>query len=250
MRTDTTRVSVGSVPFEVTSLTKATSTVMALARDQSAQPIRLANAYCVAAANSDDNYMEILRGPGMNFPDGSPVVWFMRRSKGIGQRPGRVRGPSLFAQCLDEGREHDVKHFFVGTTTSTLELLQSEAERRYPGLEITGTYAPKFAPVSNEMIQEIADEVNARESDIIWIAMGTPKQDFVAAALAPLVNKPCIGVGAAFDFIAGTSKEAPLWVQRSSFEWLYRFASEPRRLWRRYLFGNIQFIKAAFRQQE
>ncbi|WP_307096260.1 WecB/TagA/CpsF family glycosyltransferase [Rhodococcus sp. SORGH_AS_0301] len=233
------------MPFEVTSLTKATSTVMALARDQSAQPIRLANAYCVAAANSDDTYMEILRGPGMNFPDGSPVVWFMRRSKGVGQRPGRVRGPSLFAQCLDEGREHDVKHFFVGTTTSTLELLQSEAERRYPGLEITGTYAPKFAPVSNEMIQEIADEVNARESDIVWIAMGTPKQDFVAAALAPLVNKPCIGVGAAFDFIAGTSREAPLWVQNSSFEWLYRLAREPKRLWRRYLIGNLVFLKAA-----
>ncbi|WP_261770106.1 MULTISPECIES: WecB/TagA/CpsF family glycosyltransferase [unclassified Rhodococcus (in: high G+C Gram-positive bacteria)] len=193
--------------------------------------------------------MDVLRGPGMNFPDGSPVVWFMRRTKAGGQRPGRVRGPSLFAQCLDEGREHGVKHFFVGTTTSTLELLQSEAQRRYPGIEITGTHAPKFAPVSNEMIREIADEVNARESDIVWIAMGTPKQDFVAAALAPLVNKPCIGVGAAFDFIAGTSKEAPIWVQNSSFEWLYRLLTEPRRLWRRYLFGNVRFVLAALRSK-
>ncbi|MBY6349117.1 WecB/TagA/CpsF family glycosyltransferase [Rhodococcoides corynebacterioides] len=239
------RILVGSVPFVVTSIDEAAQFVLSRAGSELPVPIRLANAFCVASADSDKDYRAILQGPGLNFPDGQPVVWFMRAYGNASRKPERVRGPSFFEHCLKMGRLYKTRHFFVGTSPSTLNALTAAVSARFPGAEIAGSYAPDFAPISEAMIERIAYEVNSSDCDLVWVAMGTPKQDFVAAALAPVVNRPCIGVGAAFDFVAGTTREAPSWIQRSSLEWLYRLATEPGRLWRRYLFGNARFLYVA-----
>lgn len=242
---DFERGRVGGISFSVTNLKLATDWVINEAASQSPSPqaITLSNSWCVALAASDSEYEQVLKSEDVTvFPDGTPVVWALRLA---GKRiAGRVRGPSLFRQVLDRGRAKNLRHYFVGSTEDTLQALTSRVIREYPGIIVAGSYSPPFAPVSSGLVEEIAARVRKSDANVVWVGMGTPKQDFVSARLAPLVLIPVAGVGAAFDFVAGTTGEAPVWVQHSGFEWLHRLVSEPRRLWRRYVFGNVQFLLA------
>ncbi|MCZ4518049.1 WecB/TagA/CpsF family glycosyltransferase [Rhodococcus ruber] len=238
------RVSVGKVPFEVTDLTQATGRVLTLVRDHNPLPIRLANAYCVATASKDHTYLRLLNDVGLNFPDGTPVVWFMR-SRARTSKPSRVRGPSLFREVLDKGQQSGISHFFLGTTPSTLTALQNEVKRMYPLANIRGTLSPAFGPLSDKFYSEAVSAIERASPDIVWVALGSPKQDFAAVEICKRTNVTCIGVGAAFDFVAGTANEAPEWIQANGIEWLFRLATDPKRLWRRYIFGNITFLRTA-----
>ncbi|PND53804.1 WecB/TagA/CpsF family glycosyltransferase [Rhodococcus sp. ENV425] len=243
---DSVRIRVGTVPFNVTTLPDAVTRVIRAAIKSEPISIRFSNAYCVALASQDSEYQSLLNGPGLNFPDGTPVAWFMKKNahkKGF--IFGRVRGPSLFTETLNAGRKDNVGHFFLGTTQETLENLEAAVADRFPGTRISGRFAPPFAPLDEDFYRDCAARVAATDAQLIWVALGTPKQDFVAVELAKRVGRPCAAVGAAFDFVAGTAKEAPVWMQNSGTEWVYRLATEPRRLWRRYLLGNIQFLRSA-----
>ena len=236
---------VGGVPFQVSTLEDACDWLLTSAIPRrNGLNVRLANAYNVALASSDSDYKELLTEEGVNFPDGTPVVWFMRLRRGR-QRARRVRGPSLFPLTLRESVSHGTKHFFLGGSPRTLSQLEAKVRSACPGIIIAGTYSPPFAAITEAYIFDCAERVRASGADIVWIGLGTPKQDRLGAALAREVPTVSVNVGAAFDFLAGTVREAPDWVQRSGFEWLYRLASEPTRLWRRYLVGNLQFLVAA-----
>ncbi|MDV8055981.1 WecB/TagA/CpsF family glycosyltransferase [Rhodococcus sp. IEGM 1343] len=233
---------VGTVPFASTDLNGAASFVIDSAQKQVSIPIRLSNAYCVALAGNDGNYSRLLNGRGVNFPDGTPVVWFMRWRAADGHHAKRVRGPSLFGEVLSKGRESSLSHFFLGTDSDTLSKLVQNVSSQYPGVKISGTYDPPFGPVTESFIEECVKKIENTDAQIVWVALGTPKQDYVAARLADRTARPCLGVGAAFDFHAGTVREAPEWIQRSGMEWVYRLSQDPRRLWKRYLVGNFQFL--------
>lgn len=235
---------VGKVLFRSTSFVDATRLVIDLAVRSQPVPVRLANAYCVATASSDFQYAELLSRVGVNFPDGQPVAWVMRLNAQEGIRPERIRGPSLFRAVIDEGRRVELRHFFLGTTDATLDALRKVIALDYPDTIIAGMFAPPFAPLSDDFYSPIVRRILESKANIVWVALGSPKQDFAAEVIAKLTSVPCVGVGAAFDFLAGTQDEAPLLVQRSGFEWLYRFFKEPRRLWRRYVFGNVKFVIA------
>ncbi|MHD0300477.1 WecB/TagA/CpsF family glycosyltransferase [Rhodococcus qingshengii] len=239
---DNARIRVGKVHFDVITLPDAVDRVIRAATESEALPIRLSNAYCVALASQDAEYQTLLASPGLNFPDGTPVVWFMKKQA---KAAGRVRGPSLFMETLDAGRKNDIGHFFLGTTPETLTKLEAAVSEKFPGVRISGRFAPPFGPINEDFYREGTARIAATDTQLIWVALGTPKQDFVAAELARRVGRPCAAVGAAFDFAAGSAREAPQWMQNSGTEWLYRLATEPRRLWRRYLFGNIQFLRSA-----
>lgn len=236
---------VGGVPFARMGPDDAVSWLEQAASDGDAVSVRLANAYCVALASQDDHYRQVLCGSGVNFADGSPVAWVMSRKLKLGDRKAYlVRGPSLFVRLVEGS---SLKHFFIGATDETL----AQIERRFTHVGASGTvagsYAPPFAPVSDELISDLAQRVQASEAEVVWVGMGTPKQDLVTTRLAPRVGVPCVGVGAAFDFYAGRTVEAPAALQGSGLEWLYRFAREPRRLFRRYTAGNVQFVASVVR---
>jgi N-acetylglucosaminyldiphosphoundecaprenol N-acetyl-beta-D-mannosaminyltransferase len=237
-------VRVGKVPFQIADISQATRTIIDAADRGTAMSIRLSNAYCVALASSDTKYAELMNDGGVNFPDGTPVSWAMRARARKPARPLQVRGPSLFLEVMKAGRKTGVRHFLLGTNDDTLTALNAELVRRIPGIFISGQYAPPYGPLDEQFVEKCLTQISPQNTDVLWVALGTPKQDFATAQLAPKLGIPCIGVGAAFDFVAGTTKEAPEILQNTGLEWLYRFAKEPRRLWRRYLFGNIQFIVA------
>ncbi|MFC0449799.1 WecB/TagA/CpsF family glycosyltransferase [Rhodococcus jostii] len=181
---------------------------------------------------------------GFNLPDGLPVVWYMMRSNRRAPElvVDRHRGPSFFYECLDRGREFGTRHFLLGATEETIALLADRLKSKYPGLAISGTWAPPFAPLDDGFFTKAAELIRASQPDIVWVAMGTPKQDFAALRISTLTGIDSVGVGAAFDFGAGTVAEAPKLIQDSGFEWLYRLCCEPRRLWKRYFFGNVRFL--------
>lgn len=238
-------IRVGGVPFQAANLNAARDWVLATAvAGHEGVNVRLANAYNIALASTDIAYAALLKDDGVNFPDGTPVIWFMRL-RSARARPMRVRGPSLFRVVLAASVERGVTHFFLGGTPETLEQLQSKVRAEFPGIAIAGAYSPPFAEVDEMYIADCLQRIRASNADLVWIGLGTPKQDQVGTAIAREADVVSVNVGAAFDFMAGTVREAPSWIQKSGFEWLYRFASEPVRLWRRYLIGNIQFLAVA-----
>jgi N-acetylglucosaminyldiphosphoundecaprenol N-acetyl-beta-D-mannosaminyltransferase len=122
-------------------------------------------------------------------------------------------------------------------------------QQRFPGLEVVGGYSPPFRPLTGEEDEQVVQAINAADPDIVWIGLSTPKQErWMAEHLGRLTAPVLIGVGAAFDFHSGLKKQAPRWMQRSGLEWLFRLASEPDRLWRRYLVNNPLFMLLVLQQ--
>ena len=197
-------------------------------------------------AQRNQDYARVVNAAGMLTPDGMPVVW-LARSKG-GADVERTYGPDLMHQICDAGRERGLRHFFYGGTESTLEKLRHRLESLYPGIQIAGTCAPPFR---SKALVEDADTLrmlNESQADVLWIGLGSPKQDFWMDLNRPHLHAPVIiGAGAAFDFLAGVKPQAPIWMRRNGLEWLFRLASEPRRLWRRYLIGNSLFLSYVLR---
>jgi N-acetylglucosaminyldiphosphoundecaprenol N-acetyl-beta-D-mannosaminyltransferase len=182
----------------------------------------------------------------MVFPDGAPVAWLQRRTSSAAA--ARTAGPDLMPLVIESGLSTGVRHFFLGSTEAVLETLCGLIERTYPGVRIAGSYSPSAQEVDTDDPSPI-ERVRATDPDIVWCAFGAPRQELWmsrhAHALSPGV---LVGVGAAFDFITGAKPRAPSWVQRHGFEWLHRFAHEPRRLGRRYLQTNSEFIVRALAQ--
>jgi N-acetylglucosaminyldiphosphoundecaprenol N-acetyl-beta-D-mannosaminyltransferase len=194
--------------------------------------VHLANAYTVALADKDPDFRRVLDEPALNFADGKPIAVVSKLS---GHRPPlrQVRGPDLFENVLDFGRADGVKHFLLGSTPGVLNRLEVSLASRYEGLKIVGK----------------DKRIEASDAEIVWVGLGTPKQDLEVKRLAESMPVVAIAVGAAFDFSAGTVAAAPKWVQRTGLEWLHRLIKEPRRLWRRYFFGNARFVGIILRSR-
>jgi N-acetylglucosaminyldiphosphoundecaprenol N-acetyl-beta-D-mannosaminyltransferase len=179
----------------------------------------------------------------MVFPDGAPVAWLQRRFGVDGQR---IPGPDLMPRVLGLGVPAGLRHFLLGSTQQVLDVLKEHVLAAYPGIRIVGALSPPFEVSSEHGWGQAIDTIRSTRPHAVWCALGAPKQELwmhrYANELSPAL---VLGVGAAFDFVAGTKPRAPLWMQRSSLEWLHRLASEPRRLSGRYLRTNSEFVLRA-----
>lgn len=185
-----------------------------------------------------DGYKDLINQAHIVTPDGMPVAWLCRL-KGA-REVERTYGPDLMRHlCAKNG----LRHFFYGSTQEVLEKLQEKLKASNPNIVIAGAYAPSFSAHAKVESSQIIDMINASRADICWVGLGSPKQDQWMSLNRPLLDAPVlIGIGAAFDFIAGTKPQAPRWMQRCALEWLFRLGCEPGRLWRRYLIGNTLFL--------
>jgi N-acetylglucosaminyldiphosphoundecaprenol N-acetyl-beta-D-mannosaminyltransferase len=211
--------------------------------------IHLCNAYTFALADQDTRFKAMLEHAAINFPDGKSVVWankLLHRSSTIPN--DRVYGPDLFLDVFEKGQELGLRHYLLGSTPQVLSKLETELRRRFPKAAIVGVVSPPFRALTEQETAEQTARLVESKAQVIWVGLGTPKQDWESARLAGDVAAVFLAVGAAFDFIAGEKKQAPLWMQRNGLEWLFRLAVEPRRLWRRYLFGNARFLRAMIKE--
>jgi len=155
----------------------------------------------------------------------------------------RVYGPDLMLAVMEATRDKPVRHFFYGGQEGVAEDLKTKLERRFPGLQIAGTFCPPFRALNQDEVGQLQDKVHAAKADIFWVGLSTPKQErFMAEYLPQLDTSVMVGVGAAFDFHSGRVRQAPAWIQHHGLEWLYRVMQEPRRLWRRYFSIVPRFI--------
>ena len=188
----------------------------------------------VVRSQSDGRLREIQDRAGLVTPDGMPLVWISRLKNH--RHVGRVYGPDLMSEICAISPAKGYRHFLYGGDREVPGKLADRLTRKYPDIEIVGTCSPPFRPLTPEEDDTIIRRMNESKADIVWVGIGSPKQEYwMAAHLGRLDAPVMVGVGAAFDFLAGVKKQAPRWVQRSGFEWLFRLITEPRRLWRRYL---------------
>jgi N-acetylglucosaminyldiphosphoundecaprenol N-acetyl-beta-D-mannosaminyltransferase len=205
------------------------------------QVVHLCNAYNVLLAAKDERYREVINAGDINLPDGTATV-VAGRLLGV-PVPGRIAGADLLAAVCDWGIDRRLRHFFYGGTPASLNAMLDALGTAYPGMNIAGSYAPPFRPLTEAETSDVCKLINDTGAQIVWVGLGTPKQDhWMEAFRLHLDASVLVGVGAVFDFLSGNRKRAPRWMQRVGLEWLYRLAGEPSRLWRRYLLGNPEFV--------
>jgi N-acetylglucosaminyldiphosphoundecaprenol N-acetyl-beta-D-mannosaminyltransferase len=213
--------------------------------DAATQKRRLRAHFCtvhsLVEASSDIRLRDAFDSADLVCTDGMPLVWTCRL-RGAPEAE-RVAGPDVMLSLCDLGRKLGLRHFFFGGRPGTAVALASAMRARFPGLEVVGTYAPPFRPPTADEDAAAVALIGAATPDVLWIGLGSPKQDLWAASHAEHLQLPVVlAVGAAFDFNSGQLRRAPRWMRRAGLEWLFRLAMEPSRLWRRYLTTNLRFL--------
>jgi N-acetylglucosaminyldiphosphoundecaprenol N-acetyl-beta-D-mannosaminyltransferase len=238
------RLQVGPVPIDFCEPESAWD---AIATRQLRGAVHLCNAYTVALADERPDLADALNADCVNFPDGMPLVWLARR-RNIAVS-NRVYGPDLMEAVLDRGRANQLRHYLYGSTPEVLEGLTASINRRWPGVQIVGVESPPFRELTGDEVAASVKRAGDLGADVVWVGMGTPKQDLLTDRMASLGGATYLSIGAAFDFIAGTKSQAPAWMQKSGLEWFYRLVTEPRRLWKRYLVYNMKFVRIVWKSR-
>ena len=242
------RVNVLGVGVTVLNLPLAVASLKAAIQAGCKGYVCVTGVHGVMEAQEDAGLRTILNSALLNTPDGMPMVWLGRMA---GHRQmSRVYGPDLMLEVFAASSAEGWRHFFYGGANGAAQALKEKVQARFPGLAVVGVFEPPFRPLDAVERAELRRQVTQAQPHFFWVGLSTPKQEKFMAEYLPLLDVDImLGVGAAFDFHSGRVRQAPRWVQRSGFEWLYRVACEPRRLWRRYFRNNPRFLAAVFAQK-
>ncbi len=238
------RYNVLGIGVSALTLSLATQLILSVRRQPRTGYICLATAHGIIASQRDPALRAVYNASWLTTPDGMPLVW-------LGP-PGvdRVYGPDLMLAVCDAGRAVGLRHYFLGGKPGVATELTERLVGRFPGLVVAGTYTPPFTDLTPSDVEKVRKSIAATLPDVVWVGISAPKQErFMAQYHAQFEAPLLIGVGAAFDFHAGRVRQAPRWIQRSGFEWLFRLATEPRRLGPRYLTTIPRFIAHVFLQR-
>ncbi|WP_151447523.1 WecB/TagA/CpsF family glycosyltransferase [Lacisediminimonas profundi] len=229
-----------AAPIDALSWDDALNRIAGWSDGRQSRYVCICNVHSVVTTTRDSRYRRIIEEADMCTPDGAPVAWALRRLGCAGQE--RVNGPDLMWRYLALAEQRQQAVFFLGATDQTLERLAKAALKAFPQLRLVGMHAPPFRPLSEqEQEQEIA-LIRHSGAQVVFVGLGCPKQEEWMARHRGRIDAVMIGVGAAFDYHAGTVRRAPLWAQRNGLEWLFRLMSDPRRLFRRYMVTNTLFL--------
>lgn len=237
------KIPILDVPVTASSFDDVVSTVLDWSTQKHRRYVSTCTVYTVMMARQDPSVFEALQRADLTVADGMPLAWYQRYQ---GQRHAeRIYGPDLLLAVCEQTQHTSVRHYFWGGLPDVPEKLVERLQALYPGIQVAGMTAPPLYTLLSEPDLDAVDELNLAEPTIIWVGLGSPKQDLWMALHRPLLNANLlIGVGAAFDFISATKPQAPRWMQRAGLEWLFRLLNEPRRLWKRYIYYNPRFVWA------
>lgn len=232
------------VDVEASSYEAATRLICGWARDGASRYVCACNVHMVMEAHDDPEFRNVVNGADLVVPDGMPLVWAL---KALGlPDASRVYGPQLMLDILDEAAATGVPVGLHGGTPETLRALEAILESRWPDLRLPYRYSPPFGPVAYS--QDTVRRVRDAGVRILFVALGCPKQERWMHLHRESLPAVMVGVGAAFDFIAGRVPQAPRILQHTGLEWAFRLSMEPRRLWRRYAVHNPRFLALLGRQ--
>lgn len=212
----------------------ALATIEGWIAERSRRYVCITGVHGIIESRRDATLRDIHNRADMVTPDGMPLVWLARALGHAGI--ARVYGPDLMRAVTAASPSRGYRHFYYGGAPGTPELLRDRMRDAHPGLAVVGCISPPFRALSPEEDEAVVAAINQAAPDVLWIGLSTPKQErWMSAHRARLDVPVIVGVGAAFDFLAGTKRQAPGWIGRSGLEWLFRLCTEPSRLWRRYL---------------
>ena len=248
MRQKPKKLRVGSFDFTPATFSDATRTIVEIIQKtndaEKGTSIHFANANNIALAENDASYQNTINVGDLVFTDGVPVVCAAKRIHPQ-DKWERVYGPDVTEWILSSPElSETAKHYFLGSTQETMEKLLEKIATRFPRAQVVGHDCPPFREPTAQELDERDERIKASGATVVWVGLGTPKQDFEVQRLAHNLPVTAMAVGAAFDFLAETVPQAPKWIQKSGFEWGYRLVREPKRLAKRYFWGNPQFIKS------
>jgi len=203
--------------------------------------ICVSNVHTTVMSHDDEVYRNVQNSAVLRIPDGKPLS-VVASTRGF-ENACRVAGPDLMGELFAESSDNHLKHYFYGSTEATLAALDTRLRSNYPDINIAGMFSPPFGSVSTEDDEKYVKMINDANPDIVWVGLGAPKQERWMYYHQNRVNALMVGVGAGFDFYAGTFKRAPEWMQKCSLEWLYRLTQDPKRLAGRYMDTNYRFLK-------
>lgn len=233
-------VYVVGMKVNVTSLSHASAMICEWAKQQESRYVCVAAVNNVMEAYDSPEFREAMNQADLVTPDGMPLVWALRLL-GFPQAR-RVYGPDLTPIVIDEAARNGIPIGFLGGSPEALSKLVAHVRARFRGIQIGYCYSPPFRSLSPEEDNEVVREINSSGIRILFVGLGTPKQDLWMARHKDQIHAVSIGVGAAFDFLAGTKHQAPRWIMHIGMEWLFRLVLEPKRLWKRYFRHNPRFL--------
>lgn len=245
---DTSSYQVCGVRIDAHQIPSATDTVLSWRGDGQGRAVHLCNAYTLSLARTDAALRDLLNRGDLNLTDGMPLVWIGRKL-GFRHMAERVYGPDLMLSVVDRGRAVGTKHYLYGSTPEVIDKLVANLRERFPGVDIVGAESPPFRPLTPEEDDAMVERLTASGADVVWVGLGTPRQDQFVDRYASRIPATLMAVGAAFDFHAGNKKQAPAILQKAGLEWVFRLVTEPRRLWKRYLIGNTSFVWGVLRDR-
>lgn len=226
--------------IDQTSYASTTDIVISKAIEGAHGYVCAANVHMVMEALDDPVYRRMINAADLVTPDGVPLVWALRLF-GVPDAQ-RVYGPLLTLHVCERAAAAGVPVGFFGGTKQSLDLVKKNLMKKYLELQIVYSFNPPFRPHTKEEDGQVVKDITSSGARILFVGLGCPKQERWMAEHKDRIPAVMLGVGAAFDFIAGLKPQAPLWMQNTGLEWLFRLATEPRRLWRRYLYHNPRFI--------
>lgn len=242
------KVNILNSQIEITNIKQILSDIENLLKDKKQGYICFSNVHTVVHGYKDILFRIITNGALIAAPDGMPLVW-VGRSKG-NKKMQRCSGPDVMEELFRLSGKKGYTHYFYGASEETLIQLERNLKTSFPDLKIAGMYSPPFRELTGKEDFRIVEEINRIEPDFVWVGLGAPKQEkWMYEHSSRINNSILLGVGAAFNFHAGTVARAPTWMQKSGMEWLYRLCQEPQRLWKRYLVVNTLFILYFVREE-
>ena len=231
---------------DATSYSDAAARVLTWAARAESRYVCISSVHVTMESYDSTDYRAIVNSADLVTPDGMPLVWGLRLF-GVAEAT-RVRGATLMVHVLERAAAARVAIGFYGATPKDLARLVDVCKRRFPGLDVAYAYSLPFRALTAEEDARVLREINGSKARILFIGLGCPKQERWMGSHKGSVNAVMLGVGAAFDFLAGLKPEAPQWMQNAGLEWLFRLATEPRRLWWRYAYHNPRFVALLARQ--
>lgn len=235
------KLSIFGILYTATNYEEATKVILENASQKNSYGVSALAVHGLITAYRDESLKRLVNKIDMVVPDGQPVRWALNSFYDAGLQD-RVYGPNLTLWVLDKGRQLQLRVYLYGSTEETCEQFSRFITTNYPGIQIAGIHVDRFRDATEEEDEEDIRKINASGAHIVLVGRGCPRQEVWVANHLGKINAVMMAVGAAFDFHAGTVKQAPAWMQNAGLEWLFRLIQEPRRLWKRYLLTNSAFI--------
>jgi N-acetylglucosaminyldiphosphoundecaprenol N-acetyl-beta-D-mannosaminyltransferase len=228
------------VRVDCTSYPETVERIVTMGSSASHGYVCVGNVHMVMEAFDDPIFRQIVNNSVIVTPDGMPLVWGLRL---LGSKCAqRVYGPTLTLVICEKAAENNLPVGFYGGTPEVIAQMTKNLKTKFPSLNIAYAYSPPFHELSEEEDRHIVTSIIASGVRILFVGLGCPKQERWMAQHVNFIPGVLVGVGAAFDFIAGSKPQAPPWLQNLGMEWFFRLVTEPKRLWKRYLYHNPRFV--------